>query len=201
MPTFNSMPSELKTYFAKDRNAWRKWLEKNHITSPGIWLIYYKKSSGKKRLDYNDAVEEALCFGWIDSTTRPIDQEKYMQRFTPRKPKSGWSGLNKKRIEKLKAEGLMTKAGFEKIEAAIKDGSWQSLDHIDAVQLPEDLQKALSKNKKAKENFENFPLFTKKQFLYRINSAKRAETRKARIKLIVLMCAANKKPGIKGSKL
>lgn len=201
MPTFISMSSELKTYFAKDRKAWRKWLEKNHIKSPGIWLIYYKKSSGKTRLDYNDAVEEALCFGWIDSTSRPIDEEKYMQRFTPRKPKSGWSGLNKKRIEKMAAEGLMTKAGLDKIEAAKKDGSWKSLDHIDAVQLPEDLQKALSKNKKAKANFENFPLFTKKQFLYRINSAKRPGTRKERIKLTVKMAAANKKPGIEGYKL
>ena len=192
---------ELRSFHAKDRNAWRKWLEKNHIASPGVWLIYYKKSSGKIRLEYNDAVEEALCFGWIDSTSRPIDEEKYMQRFTPRKPKSGWSGLNKKRIEKLKAEGSMTKAGLEKIEAAIKDGSWNSLDHIDAVQLPEDLQKALSKNKKAKDNFENFPLFTKKQFLYRINSAKRPATRKVRIKLTVKMAAANKKPTIEGFKL
>jgi uncharacterized protein YdeI (YjbR/CyaY-like superfamily) len=192
---------ELKAYYAKDRKAWRKWLEKNHAKLSGIWLIYYKRSSGKPRLEYNDAVEEALCFGWIDSTIRPINEERYMQRFTPRKPKSGWSGLNKQRIKKMTEQGLMTAAGLEKIELAKKDGSWESLDHIDAIQLPDDFAKALSKNKKAELNFENFPLFTKKQFLYRINSAKRAQTRKERIKLLVKMAAANKKPSIEGFKL
>src|SRR6266498_5711606 len=119
--------SKLKSFYAKDRKAWRNWLEKNHSKSPGIWLIYYKKSTGKTRLEYSDAVEEALCFGWIDSTSRPIDDEKYMQRFTPRKPKSGWSGLNKKRIQRMIEQGLMTSAGFEKIELAKKNGSWESL--------------------------------------------------------------------------
>jgi uncharacterized protein YdeI (YjbR/CyaY-like superfamily) len=101
----------------------------------------------------------------------------------------------------MMSEGLMTKAGLDKIEVAKKDGSWQSLDHIDAIQLPEDFEKALSKNKKAKTNFGNFPQFSKKQFLYHINSAKRSETRKERIKLCVQMAAANKKPGIEGFKL
>ena len=111
---------ELKPYYAKNRKTWRKWPEKNYARSSGIWLIYYKKSSGKSRVPYDDAVEEALCFGWTDSTIRPLDEESYMQRFSSRKPKSGWSGLNKKRIEKVIAEGLMTKAGLEKIEAAKK---------------------------------------------------------------------------------
>src|SRR4030095_12876944 len=193
--------SEYKTTHPKTRKAWRKWLEKNHSTSPGVWLIYYKKSTGKAKLVYNDAVEEALCFGWIDSTLRPLDDERFMQRFTPRKPKSGWSGLNKKRIEKMIAEGLMTNAGIEKIEAAKKDGSWESLDHIDAIQLPEDFEKAFSKNKKAKANFENFPPFAKKQFLYHINQAKTEATRKERIILCVKMAAANKKPSVAGFKL
>jgi uncharacterized protein YdeI (YjbR/CyaY-like superfamily) len=196
------MPSsELKTYYAKDRQSWRKWLEKNHKRYPGIWLVYNKKSAGKQRLEYADAVEEALCFGWIDSTTRPVDDKKYMQRFTPRKPTSGWSGLNKKRVEKMIEQGLMTAAGLEKIELAKKNGSWEHLDHIEALQLPEDFEKALSKNKKAVANFQNFPTFTKKQFLYRINSAKRPETRKERIQLLVKMAAANKKPTIEGFKL
>lgn len=196
------MPSsELATFYAKDRQAWRKWLEKNHTKSAGVWLIYYKKSSGNTRLEYNDAVEEALCFGWIDSTSRPLDHEKYMQRFTPRKPKSGWSALNKRRVQKMIEQKLMTKAGVEKIEEAKKNGAWEHLDHIEALKLPEDFEKALSKNKKARINFENFPQFTKKQFLYRINSAKRPETRKERIKLLVKMAAANKKPTIEGFKL
>lgn len=197
--------SELKTFLAKNRRAWRKWLEKNHAKSPGVWLIYYKKTSGKKRLEYHDAVEEALCFGWIDSTSRPLDEEKYMQRFTPRRPKSGWSNLNKQRIERMIERGLMTMAGLEKIEIAKKNGSCESLDKIYApveqLEIPDDLAKAFSKNKKAKINFENFPVFTRRQFLYWINSARRDETRKARVKHAALMCAANKKPGIKGFKL
>jgi uncharacterized protein YdeI (YjbR/CyaY-like superfamily) len=192
---------EFKTARPKTRSQWRKWLEKNHAKSPGVWLTYYKKSTGKAKLVYNDAVEEALCFGWIDSTLRPLDDECFMQRFTPRKPRSGWSGLNKKRIEKMIAEGLMTKAGLEKIEAAKKDGSWKSLDHIDAIQLPEDFEKALSKNKKAKANFESFPQFSKKQFLYHINLAKTVTTRKKRILLCVKMAAVNKKPSVEGFKL
>lgn len=200
------MPTpDYKTTHPKTRKAWRQWLEKNHQRSPGIWLIYYKKESGKLRVQYDEAVEEALCFGWIDSTMRPLDEERFMQRFTPRKPKSGWSALNKKRIEKMIAGGLMTKAGLEKIEVAKKDGSWESLDKIyapaDQLQIPEELQKAFTKNKKAKNNFENFAIFTRRQFLYWINSAKRPETRVARIKQAILMCAANKKPGITGFKL
>jgi len=186
--------SEYKTTHPKTRKAWRRWLEKNHAKSPGIWLIYYKKSTGKAKLIYNDAVEEALCFGWIDSTMRPLDTERFMQRFTPRKPKSVWSGLNKKRIKKIMAEGLMTKAGLEKIETAKKDGSWESFDHVEAMQVPEDFEKALSKNKKAKINFENFPQFAKKQLLYRINSAKTEATRKERIIFCVKMVAENKRP-------
>ena len=193
--------AELKTFHPKSRKAWRSWLEKNHAKSPGIWLVYNKKSSGKSKLVYNDAVEEALCFGWIDSTMRPIDEEKYMQRFTPRKAKSGWSGLNKKRIEKMIEQGLMTQAGLDKIEEAKQNGSWESLDHIDALQLPEDFEKALAKNKKAKKNFEKFPTFTKKMFLYRINSAKTVATRKERIILCVKMAAANKRPTVEGFKL
>jgi uncharacterized protein YdeI (YjbR/CyaY-like superfamily) len=193
--------SQLKSYYAKDRKAWRKWLEKNHASSDGVWLIYNKKISGRKRLEYSDAVEEALCFGWIDSTVRPLDDERYMQRFTPRKPKSGWSALNKQRIEKMIGLNLMTKAGHEKVEEAKRTGAWEKLDHIEALNLPEDFEKALSKNKKAKANFENFPQFTKKQFLYRINSARRPETRKERISLLVKMAAANKKPTVEGFKL
>ena len=195
------MSSQLKSYYAKDRKAWRKWLEKNHATSDGVWLIYDKKASGKKRLEYSDAVEEALCFGWIDSTLRPLDDERYMQRFTPRKPNSGWSALNKQRIEKMIDQDLMAKAGLEKIEEAKRKGAWEKLDHIEALKLPEDFEKALEKNKKAKTNFENFPQFTKKQFLYRINSARRPETRKERIMLLVKMAAANKKPSVEGFKL
>src|SRR6266498_110752 len=197
--------SELKSFYAKDRKAWRNWLEKNHAKSPGVWLIYYKKTSGKRRVEYNDAVEEALCFGWIDSTMRPMDEERYMQRFTPRKSKSGWSGLNKERVKRMIAQGSMTAAGLEKIEIAKKNGSWESLDKIYAsagqLEIPDDMAKAFLKNKKAKINFENFAVFTRRQFLYWINAAKKNETRKARVKHAIMMCRANKKPSIKGFKL
>src|SRR5579872_3692805 len=130
------------TFRSKDRAAWRKWLEKNHKSSSGVWLIYYKKDSGKTRVPYADAVEEALCFGWIDSTLNPIDKDSYMQLFTPRKPKSGWSKLNKERVEKLIEQGLMTNAGLEKIEEAKLHGTWNKLDHIESFTIPPILEKA-----------------------------------------------------------
>src|ERR1044071_7571701 len=117
-------------FYAKDRKTWRKWLAKNHKLLPGIWLIYYKKDSGKSRVPYAEAVEEALCYGWIDSTQRPLDEESYMQLFMPRKPKSGWSKLNKERVQRLIEEGQMTPAGLEKIELAKQNGSWNKLDGI-----------------------------------------------------------------------
>jgi len=129
------------TYYAKDRKAWRKWLEKNHLVSDGVWLIYFKKDSGKTRVDYADAVEEALCFGWIDSTLNAIDEHSYMQLFTPRKPRSGWSKLNKERVEALIAQGLMMPAGYEKIELGKKHGTWHKLDHIESFTLPAELEK------------------------------------------------------------
>lgn len=169
-------------YYAKDRKAWRKWLEKNHKACPGIWLIYYKKDSGKTRVPYADAVEEALCFGWIDTTSRPGDEHHYMQLFMPRKPKSGWSKLNKERVEKLIAEGQMTPAGMEKIEMAKENGTWSKLDHVEAFVVPPDLEKALKANKKAKKFFDglNSPS-PKKYVLYWLNTAKLEATRAKRI--------------------
>ncbi len=178
-----------KRYYAKDRKTWRKWLEKNHATAEGIWLVYYKQCSGKSRVPYADAVEEALCFGWIDTTSNPIDEDSYMQLFTPRKSKSTWSKLNKERVEKLIAEGSMTEAGIAKIEEAKKNGSWTSLDKVEAFELPPELKKAFATNKKAKIFFDELGKTNKKYILYHINSAKRAETRQARVDEIV--AAAN----------
>jgi uncharacterized protein YdeI (YjbR/CyaY-like superfamily) len=177
------------TYYAKDRKAWRKWLEKNHDTSTGIWLIYYKKDSGKTRVDYADAVEEALCFGWIDSTLNPIDEHSYMQQFTPRKPKSGWSKLNKDRVEKLIGQGLMTPAGLEKIEQAKQQGTWAKLDHIESFTLPPELEKAFKANKKAKAFYNTLSITNKKYILYYLSHAKSAELREKRVDEII--AAAN----------
>jgi len=168
-------------------------------------MIYFKKESGKPRVSYNQAVEEALCFGWIDSLPRKLDNERAMLKFTPRKPKSVWSDINKARVEKLIAQKWMTAAGLAKIEQAKKDGSWNILNasnfHTDNNTFPDDLQKALSKNKKAFENFNAFPSGYRRQFLFWIDSAKKPETRTARIRQTVLMAVANKKPGINGFKL
>ena len=151
---------DYKTTHPKTRSQWRKWLEKNHSTSPGIWLIYYKKDTGKRKFDYADAVEEALCFGWIDSQPRKIDDERSALKFTPRKPKSVWSKLNKQRIEKLIKQELMTAAGINKIKEAKKNGSWNTLNssdfHADNNSMPDELKKALSKNKKAWQIFLHF---------------------------------------------
>jgi uncharacterized protein YdeI (YjbR/CyaY-like superfamily) len=174
-----------KSFYPRNRKAWRAWLEKNHAKSPGIWLVYFKKKSNKPTVTYAESVEEALCFGWIDSTMRPLDEERFIQRFTPRKPKSVWSALNKTRIEKMINEGLMTAAGLEKIEIAKENGSWTSIDHVEKLEVPADLQKALNKNKTALKNFSKLANFAKKQILYRINSAKRPETRKERIEKIM----------------
>ncbi len=177
------------TYYAKDRKAWRKWLEKNHDTSTGIWLIYYKKDSGKTRVEYADAVEEALCFGWIDSTFNPIDEHSYMQQFTPRKPKSGWSKLNKDRVEKLIAQGLMTPAGLEKIEQAKQQGTWAKLDHIESLTPPPELEKAFKANKKAKDYYDTLSITNKKYILYHLSHVKSIELREKRVNEVI--AAAN----------
>jgi uncharacterized protein YdeI (YjbR/CyaY-like superfamily) len=197
--------SDYKIIHPKTRKAWRQWLQKNHASSPGVWLIYYKKQSGKRKFDYGESVEEALCFGWIDSLPRKLDEQRAMLKFTPRKSKSAWSQLNKTRIKRLIKEGLMTEAGIAKIKQAKKDGSWDKLtssdSHIDSNSLPSELLKALSKNKKALENFRSFPPGYRKRFLFWIDSAKQPATKSARIKQTVLMALANKKPGLKGFKL
>jgi uncharacterized protein YdeI (YjbR/CyaY-like superfamily) len=200
------MPAaDYKTFHPKTRKQWRTWLEKNHQTSPGIWFVYYKKESGKPRVSYDEAVEEALCFGWIDSLPRKLDDERAMLKFTPRKRKSVWSELNKKRTEKLIKEKRMTPAGLAKIEQAQKDGSWNTLNtsnfHTYNNSLPADLEKELKQKKAALNNFNAFPAGYRRQFLFWIESAKRPETRAARIKQTMLMAAVNKKPGVKGFKL
>ena len=196
---------DYKATHPKTRGQWRKWLEKNHSTAPGIWMIYYKKETGKRKFDMADAVEEALCFGWIDSVAQKLDDERSMQKFTPRKPKSIWSKINKQRIEKLIEQKLMKPAGLATIERAKENGSWDTLNssdlHTDNNSMPDDLEKALSKNKKALANFLAFPPSYRKRFLFWIDSAKTPVTKAARIKQTLLMAAANKKPGLKGFKL
>lgn len=180
-------------FYPEDRAAWRAWLEANHATSPGIWLIYYKKNTGKPTVTYDEAVEEALCFGWIDSVPNKLDEERHMQVFTPRKPKSPWSKLNKQRIKTLFEKDVMMPAGLEKIEAAKKDGSWTLLDAIEELVLADDLAKALAANPAANDYFQAFNASSKKGILWWIESAKRPETRQQRIEQTVQMAAQNKR--------
>ncbi len=183
----------LESFIARDRTAWRIWLENNHRSSPGIWLIYHKVKSNQPSIRYSDAVKEALCFGWIDSKVKSLDDDRYQQIFTPRKPKSVWSKLNKQYIEELKKLGLMAEAGLEKIQIAQQDGSWHALDAIEALIIPPDLTIALQNDEKAKQNFEAFSNSSKKNFLFWIESAKRPETRLKRVNQTVSMASENKK--------
>lgn len=191
MPEINN---QLPQYYARDRKEWRIWLENNAATSPGVWLIYYKQQSGQPRVSYDEAVEEALCFGWIDSRANAIDAERYMQLFSPRKAKSPWSKTNKIRVEKLIDQGLMTEAGFKAIEAAKQNGFWSIYDAIEAQEMAADFAQALAANATAHQNFEAFSGSSKKQILWYIESAKRSETRLKRIEQIVEAATQNINP-------
>lgn len=186
--------SQLERLYMENRAAWRAWLSENHETSPGIWLIYYKKNSGKPRVSYDAAVEEALCFGWIDSLPNKLDDERYMQLFTPRKAKSGWSALNKNRIEALIRDGLMMPAGLAKIEKAKKDGSWTKLDGLADVTMPPELEKELKKDKSAASGFKLYSQSVQKNIFWWIISAKRPETRQKRIAVALQSAKVGKIP-------
>jgi len=181
-------------YYARDRQEWRAWLEQNHAASRGIWLIYYKQQSSKPRVAYDEAVEEALCFGWIDSKAKALDEERYMQFFSPRKPKSPWSKLNKQRVEKLIQQGLMTSAGLQAIEAAQQNGMWDAADAIADMTVPEDFKQALAAKPAAQQHFEAFGTSTKREILRWIKSAKRPETRLKRIEQVVSATQQKKNP-------
>jgi uncharacterized protein YdeI (YjbR/CyaY-like superfamily) len=188
------LKAEREIFDPVDRKDWREWLKKNHKSSTGVWLIIQKKDSNKKGITLDDAVEEAVSFGWIDSKMQPVDEDHYRLFMTPRKPGSTWSKSNKTRVEKLIRSGLMTNAGFEKVEAAKRDGSWDKLNAIDELIIPEDFAEALSANSIAKRNFESFTDSTKKQIFWWIESAKRMETRRKRVEQASILAAQNKRP-------
>jgi len=179
------------SFHPKTRSEWREWLINHHTQTEGVWVISFKKASGKSRMEYDEAVEEALCFGWVDSKPNKLDEERAMLWFAPRKAGTGWSKLNKSRVEKLIDAGMMTPAGFAKIEAAKQDGSWNSLDKIEALEIPPDLAKALAKNKTAKNYFDEFPRSVKRAILEWIASAKKPETRVKRIEETVTSAEKN----------
>ncbi len=186
-----AVPDTFEHLELPDRDEWRAWLAEHFETAPGIWLVYAKKNSGLTSVSYSDAVEEALCFGWIDSKVRSIDDDRYRQLYTPRRPGSVWSRPNKERVERVIAAGLMTDTGIARIEAAKADGSWHMLDEIDELIVPDDLAEALAGQAGATEAFEKFTPSQKKPLLYWIASAKRQATREQRIAETVRRAVTN----------
>lgn len=182
-------------FYPATRAQWRAWLREKHAKEPGVWFVYFKKSTGRPTVSYDEAVEEALCFGWIDSVTRKFDEDRARLLFTPRKLKSGWSKLNKTRIEKLIRTRKMTRAGLLKIEAAKRDGSWTKLDAIEKLTMPPGLKKELAGRTEARTYFEAFPPSVKKGIYWFVESAKRPETRARRIEQVVRMAAKNLRAG------
>jgi uncharacterized protein YdeI (YjbR/CyaY-like superfamily) len=166
-------------------------LKKHHAASPGVVLVYAKKHTGLSSLDWDEAVEEALCFGWIDSKINPIDDDFYMQVFTPRKPKSAWSAANKARVRQLLAAGLMTSAGVAVIEAAKVSGTWNANDHAEKLIIPPDLKRAIKANAAAGRNWASYTDSRKKGVLYRLAGAKRPETRAKYLNQIIENMARN----------
>jgi uncharacterized protein YdeI (YjbR/CyaY-like superfamily) len=180
-----------KAFYAKDQKTWRAWLKKNHSKEKSVWLIIYKKDSSIPSVYYPEAVDEALCFGWIDSKPNKRDEESYFQFFAKRNPKSNWSKINKEKVAKLIKLGKMEKAGLEMVALAKKTGTWDALNEVEEIGIPEDLQKAFTKNKIAATNFEAFPRSTKKGILDWILNAKRPETRQKRINETVNLAEKN----------
>ncbi len=176
----------------KDRPALRSWLRKNHQDHGPIWLVYDKKSADAARsLSYDDIVEEALCFGWIDSVVRSLSAEQAMLYFSPRKKRSVWSAVNKRRIESLRQRNLMTPAGERLIEAAIRDGTWTTLDAAESLEIPPDLAAALKALREARANFDAFPKGVRKAILTWITLAKKPETRASRISETARLASMN----------
>lgn len=183
--------ANIKTVHLKTRNAWRIWLEKNHAKKEGVWLILYKKNSKVRGVNYVDAVEEALCFGWIDSIKKKRDEDSSIQFFSKRKPKSSWSKSNRDRVKKLVKQGLMTPAGQAMIDLAKKNGSWTASIGIEKIIIPSDLKQIFDKKPKALGYFERFPPSSKQLILRWILAAKTPETRLKRIRETVKLAGKN----------
>ncbi|MFY0627039.1 MAG: YdeI/OmpD-associated family protein [Reichenbachiella sp.] len=185
---------EFEDFCPTDRQDWRNWLKSNHKTKEAVWLIFYKKNSTYHNLSWSEAVDEALCFGWIDSIKKSIDNEKFKQYFSQRKTKSNWSKVNKDKVKALITQGLMEEEGRKSIAIAKKNGSWTFLDKVEALVIPEDLKKELADNKGALDFFDSLNKSVKKLLLYWVVSAKRTETRQKRVIEIAESAGKKMKP-------
>jgi len=178
--------------------GWHAWLQENHHLSKGVWLVFYKKESGKPTMTYEESVEEALCYGWVDSIIRKIDEESHVRKFTPRKDGSKWSDLNKKRVGKLIREERMTAAGMAKIEIAKQNGQWDKPDQPRIqFEMPAEFQAALDQNSIAQEVFNTLIKTDQKQYITWIATAKRPETREKRIKEAIELLEKGQKLGLR----
>jgi uncharacterized protein YdeI (YjbR/CyaY-like superfamily) len=178
--------------FFRDANEWRRWLEKNHDTSSEIWVLAFKKHTGVQCVSYEEALEEALCYGWIDSRLRRIDDARHTWRFAPRKPDSIWSLSNKKRVERLIKEGRMTAHGMAKVRAAKRSGMWEkAYAPRKPARIPKDLKDALAADEVAWRNFQAFAKSYRHTYIHWVLSAKKEETRIRRIKEVVRRAREN----------
>ena len=180
---------EIETFCPTSRTDWRQWLEENHRSKQSIWLIFYKKKSNKPTISWSEAVDEALCFGWIDSVKKTLDHERSIQFFSQRKPKGTWSKVNKQKIIQLIDAQLMTEAGHEAIERAKQNGSWTILDEIEELLIPEDLEQAFETEPGSKDFFLSLSKSVRKLMLYKVVVAKQQETKQRRIREIIEFAA------------
>jgi len=176
---------DFPVYHPQDLAAWRAWLEAHHDAARGVWVASWRRASGRDPVSYEDLVEEAICFGWIDSTANILDADRGLQLMTPRKPKSGWTRLNRRRVEAMEAQGRMTAAGRRAVDAAKANGWWTIYDAVEDLVEPQDLAAALAASPPARTAWNGFPPSARKQMLWWVISAGRPETRAKRIAQIV----------------
>jgi uncharacterized protein YdeI (YjbR/CyaY-like superfamily) len=182
----------------KHRKDWRDWLRKNHNSKPEVWVVFFKKTSPKTNLSYNDAVEEALCFGWVDGMKRSIDEHRYMHRFSPRKPDSKWSPSNIARVRRMLDAGLMTAAGEKAIAQAKESGSWeQPVTSPGPLPMPPEFDQQLKRNKKARSFFESLAPSYRREYVDWVASAKREATRQRRMEEALDLLSSGKKLGMR----
>lgn len=185
---------ETEFFSPTSQAAWRQWLQENHRSKQSVWLVCYKKETNKATISWSEAVDEALCFGWIDSVRKTFDEERFIQFFSRRKPTGTWSKINKEKIKQLIHSGLMTKAGLMSIETAKQNGSWIILDDVEELKIPKDLAKEFKNQKGAEGFFLSLSKSVKKSILQWLALAKRPETRQKRIHEIAELSAQKLKP-------
>ncbi len=179
-------------FYPESTAHWRNWLQENHLLTNSVWLVFYRKASGRKSLSWSDAVDVALCFGWIDSKKVKIDVHTFHQFFSKRRPRSTWSAINKQKIARLKVSNLIEKAGYEAIEVAQLNGSWNLLDEVDALVIPKDLETAFKLVSGTESYFLSLSKSSRKAILHWLVLARQKHTREKRI-LEIVSCAAEKK--------